>query len=322
MVNGLLIALAPQVLLLGLIKNVSALLVIGAGIAASVTAEVISVILLRMDRRGVSVALAQGCMAGMLFPQDYPLFSAFIIILGVFLLFKYVPGSPTGSWVNAAAFAAAAAFFVGAEFFPPLFNPGDAASAPQGLLPDAALTSALNAAVFRHTGASVPQGYFSLLWDSGSAIPAFRFNALILGASLFLFSLNMLNRIIPLCFLSVYLALVWFFGGLLSGGPLGSGDVLFAAFTGGTLFTAFFLLDWFGTSPLSVWGKIAYGLGAGVAAFFLSGCGLSPCGAALTVLSANLLSTVIQFFETLRSRRVLVKKIIPKIKDVWRLPND
>ena len=102
---------------------------------------------------------------------------------------------------------------------------------------------------------------------------------------------------IPAVFLFVYGLLVRIFGLYPYGGILNQGDVLLAIFSSGTILTAFFLLQWAGTTPLSIVGKIIYGAFAGCLAFLIMGCGTSPIGAMFVVLISNLVSPIIQFVE-------------------------
>jgi electron transport complex protein RnfD len=323
------LVLCPQILILFFTKNFDALLVIIAALTASLAAEII-VMVKTNTSGGMLIACLQGIITGMLFPQSYPLLSVFLLTFCTFFIAKYAFGGLAGSWINVAALTVAIAFFTGSNYFPDFFD----SSALQHQNPslfflqdgnvsilrnDASIIAFFNSGIFRVFGAFVPDGYISLLWDSGFSVPAFRFNLLILLSSIFLLSLNMINWIIPFCYLTVYLVLVWFFGGLALGGNIASGDILLASLTGGTLFTAFFLLGWFGTTPLSVKGKVLYGIGAGIIAFFVSSFGLSSSGAVFTVLASNFISTLIQFFEIKFSKIRLNTKIIPKIKLYWRI---
>ena len=81
------------------------------------------------------------------------------------------------------------------------------------------------------------------------------------------------------------------------GGNINSGDILLALLTSGTLFTATFLIQWFGTTPITLAGKIIYGCIAGCMAFFITGCGTSPIGMVYTVLVSNIVNLLIRYFE-------------------------
>ena len=152
---------------------------------------------------------------------------------------------------------------------------------------------------------ALPEGYVSLFWDTNSLIPAFRFNLLTIIATIVLISYGGIKWIIPCVFLFVYGALVRIFGLFPFGGILYKGDILLAIFSSGTIMTAFLLLQWPGTIPLSIIGKVIYGLLAGIFAFLIMGCGTSPIGAMFVILITNTLSTIIQFIEDLVYQKIL-----------------
>ena len=92
------------------------------------------------------------------------------------------------------------------------------------------------------------------------------------------------------------------------GGVVNQGDIILALNTSGTLFTAFFLLCWFGTHPVSVSGKILYGVLAGMLAFAIAGCGTSPIGMIYTVVICNVLNLLIRVVEEKRNEALLLKQ--------------
>jgi electron transport complex protein RnfD len=136
-----------------------------------------------------------------------------------------------------------------------------------------------------------------MFWDTQSVIPAFRFNLLTLFSSMFLISVGIINWIVPTAFLAVYGILVRLFSQTLFTGIVGQGDLLLALLTSGTLFTAFFIVDFYGTTPITNLGKLLYGIVVGIIAFFITGCGTSPIGSMFTVLFANVVSPIIQLLE-------------------------
>ena len=148
---------------------------------------------------------------------------------------------------------------------------------------DAKITSYLNTKILSHAGVELPDGYITLLWDTVSSIPTFRF--------------NIIGSFIPFLFITLYGLFVHLFSLKFFGGDFAQGDILFALLSSGTLFASFFILDWFGTTPLSVIGKIVYTLIAAILALFIAGCGTSPVGIMFTILCANIISPLIQLCE-------------------------
>ena len=103
--------------------------------------------------------------------------------------------------------------------------------------------------------------------------------------------------------------LVRFLSPLFCNGIPYQGDMLLAMLTSGTLFYATFVLQSYGTLPISVVGKVLYGVFAGIFAFVITGCGTSSTGMAFTVLFANIFSLLIQKWEDKTNKRKLQKLI-------------
>ncbi|GMO11618.1 MAG: RnfABCDGE type electron transport complex subunit D [Treponemataceae bacterium] len=323
----LLCALVPQIAMLVLTKTYNSLFVILCALAASLAAEICASNMQKIpvfSRTGGASPILQGLLAGMFLPGTYDLPSVFLIAFFTLLLVKLAFGnSPYSllSWVNAAALVVVVAYFFGADTFPEFqvaksFMRGEYPSltfVQSGnihiLDNDEGITNFLNRTVFQKIGVSVPSGYISLLWDSGSPIPAFRFNLLTLAASIFLFAFRIVNRTIPFFFLLVYIVLIKVFGSSFYANPrVLSGDIAFALFTGGTLFVALFMLDAFSLSPKALLGKAIYGMTAGVLFFFIAGIGTSPAGGAVTLCVANIASLIIRQLDSALYAKSLAKR--------------
>lgn len=87
------------------------------------------------------------------------------------------------------------------------------------------------------------------------------------------------------------------------------GDMLLAYLTSGTLFCAVFVIQWYGTAPLTITGKTIYGIICGILAFLIAGCGTSSEGMIFTVLAANIISPLIQAEEDRYNKKRLVKSL-------------
>ncbi|MDE5897885.1 MAG: RnfABCDGE type electron transport complex subunit D [Treponemataceae bacterium] len=316
----LLLLLCVQLGMLALAGSFRALLVVLAAALGSIAAGFVS---RKMDGRGTPwhlsavISAVQGIMVGMMLPEAYPPATVFFVTLCAMLFIQHFFGGFSCSWLNAPAFAVAVMWLVGSKAFPSLHVSSELLSLRNplqrliegGVYPvqefDAGVTAALNGAVFKLFKVSVPEGYVSLFWDARTSIPAFRFNAVTLASSAVLFGDDLLRCVVPACFTAAYLALVRFAAPFFFDGIRFQGDMLLALLTGGTLFCAVFLLDWFGTAPESVAGKVLYGISAGIIAFLISGCGTSPCGMAFTVVIGNIVSILIQMWEERRNRRAL-----------------
>lgn len=308
-ITAMIIVIIPQLVFLGIYKDFKALIVIATSVFASITAETIHNFIQKKITVGSLVSVLEGLIIGMFLPEVYPPLLAFFVAMSSLFVVKYCFGGLASTWANPAACTIIIAWFAGSLFFPDFqlsaemlesSNPASMLFSSQ-IIPinkNASIVSTfLNNHILYHFGFVLPEGYTSLFWDTNALIPAFRFNLLTIFASIILASLSMIDLMIPVCYFTVYAVLVRIFSLEPFTGMMGQGDILLALLTSGTLFCGFFMLSWYGTTPMSIPGKIIYGILAGVSAFIMSGAGTSPTGAVFTVLLVNTISPVIQLFE-------------------------
>jgi electron transport complex protein RnfD len=309
----MLILLFLQMGMLLLAKSYQAFFVVIASMTASVLADFLWVLFTKNTRNTnlypFLIAAVQGILCGMLIPQDYPVVAVFLVVFFTMLILKDFFGGFAYAWINPCMFTVIILWIVGADLFPGFLLPFDSFASrnpsllliENGIVPvyhfDSAITDFFNDTVFSWLKVSVPEGYISMLWDTNSVIPAFRFNFITLISSIILFSDNFVDMIIPGVFLFVYAILIRVISPFFFSGLMFQGDILLAFLTSGTLFTAFFLINWNGTVPCTVIGKTAYAFITAIAMFFIAGCGTSSCGAVFTVLVANVCSILIQQVE-------------------------
>ncbi|MGP1586889.1 MAG: RnfABCDGE type electron transport complex subunit D [Treponemataceae bacterium] len=306
---SILILLCMQIFMLFITKSFNSIIIIALSTIASVCAEFTNNRVRKIKTIFNMTAVIHGVMIGMFIPSNYPIIPIFFAVYISLFFSKYFFGLLSDSWINPVAFTVVILYLTGISFFPEvLISPSIIENGKPGIdliqsgaIPvlndDSSISFWLNTHIFSTFGIEIPAGYISLFWDSQSSIPAFRFNILVLLSSVFLFSFDMLNWVIPGVFLFVYGILVLLFSQTPFTGVVGQGDILFAFLTSGTLFTAFFLLDFYGTAPGSFFGKIIYAFIAGVIAFFICGCGTSSIGCMFTILLVNIISPFIQYFE-------------------------
>ncbi len=317
-----------HVLMLVLTKTFSALTVVFSAVLASCLAELLHSRLKRKDFFTWIIAVIHGMLIGLLLPQTYPPFAVFWVVLCVLLVNTFLLGGFANSWINPVCAAVVICWILGMNFFPGLSisladlqtkNPA-LILIQNGTIPissvDPKITAFLNSKIFGMLGVSIPEGYVSMLWDSHSIIPAFRFNFITLFSSLILFSADIFGFLVPAFFIFTYGFFVKFVAPFFYGGILFSGDLILALLTSGILFCTLFVIQWPGTVPMTNRGKIIYGTFAGVLAFFLVGSGTSSIGAVFTILTINLISLIIQSVENNYHKNYATTVLYPRVKAV------
>ena len=318
------LALLPQIALLFVSKSWNSLLLILFCVLGTALSEADKII--GKSDRNVALAhsLLAGTLSGFFLPEGYPAASALLISFIFMFASRKAFGPPGVSWLNPVALTVIAAWFAGRTAFGGFIlsgadllvkNPSmaliDGASLSNGA--DEMITAFLNDSVFRLFNVSIPNGYVSLFWDNHASIPAFRFTFMTLLASIFLFAFDIKKPEVPLFSLLIYFELVHFLSPLITGAPPMGGDMLLAMLSSGALFSAFFVLQWPGTSPLTIWGKVIYSILCGSFAFAFCGTGTSPVGAALTILFANLTAPALQYLESKNARKKISALVAEKL---------
>ncbi|MGN0728350.1 RnfABCDGE type electron transport complex subunit D [Treponema sp.] len=321
---GLLLVQAAMLVITG---SYSSLAVLLSALLASVASEAFFCFFRRDAFHAWRFSVVQGLVIGLLLPCTYSLPVVFAAVFLTLLLGKFVFGNFAGSWANLSALCVAVLYFLNPSAFPPFavsaqdLQSRNAALAliQSGSVPilniDSVITDFLNSYVFKLFGISIPEGYVSLFWDNGSAIPAFRFNLVTLVSSIVLVSLDMVDYVVPAVFLFVYSIFVRLLLPFLVGGIAFQGDILLALLTSGTLFCTLYLLQYYGTVPMTLEGKILYGAAAGIAGFLIIGSGTSSSGFVFLVLAVNLISPVIQFLEDRKLYESASKKLVPLLRE-------
>ena len=317
------ILLSLQIIMLALTKSYSALIVILTTLLGALAASAINYFISKEPLFNIMNIAIQGLLIGLLLPEKFPPFTAFVISFSTIVISRCIVFKGVNSWLNTSAIAVIIAWYVGKNYFPGFEVSSGLLSLrntsvyllENGTFPiysfDSSITSFLNKYIFDFFKITIPEGFISLFWDSHSIIPAFRFNLLTIISSIIIFSDNAFSLIIPTVFLFVYATLVRLFVPFLFGGNFNQGDIILALLTSGILFSSVFLIQWYGTIPVTVQGKILLGVLSGITAFFIIGCGTSPVGMVYTVLLSNIMSMVIRVFEE-KHNELITGKVITK----------
>ncbi len=322
----MLIMLVPQIIMLFLTKSYASIGIILSAVLASLSAEGLNSFVKKNFNFSWLISIIQGILVGFFLPSAYSPVAVFFITLVTFLVCKYAFGGVAESWVNVVAITVAVCYFLGTANFPStVVTVGDLqvknaslSLIQNGTVPlnanDDAVTSYLNRTVFKAAGLRIPNGYVTLFWDTGSDIPAFRFNFMTLISSLILFSFEMIDALIPAVFVIVYAILIHFVPSFFFGAEVLYGDIFLAMLTSGILFSTLFILQWFGTVPSAITGKIVYGICAGIVCYLIVGYGLSSVGCIFMILIMNMFSLAIELFEFRRVKKNVHKYLLPLVR--------
>ena len=318
------ILLAIQIIMLLITKSYSALILVTSTLIGAIAAAFVNHFVSHEPAYNFMNIAIQGLFFGLLLPENYPPTTAFIISFAAIVIGRSIMFKGINNWLNISSVAVIIAWYIGRKYFPGFSVTAENLSLrntsiyliENGSFPiysfDSTITSFLNKYIFYFFKVTVPEGYVSLMWDTHSIIPAFRFNLITIISSIIIFSDNAFSLIIPSLFLIVYGLLVRLFVPFLFGGYFNQGDIILAMLTSGTLFVAVFMIQWFGTHPMTIIGKIIYAIFAGLAAFFIVGCGTSPVGTAYTIICSNIIGMIIRIFEE-KKNDISTGKVIAKM---------
>ena len=315
------ILLSLQVLMLLITGSYKAFIVVLCAVMGAAAAAAINCILHKKEYYQIMNMIIQGMLIGLLIPENYPPVPVFFIVFMTLFFSRFLIFKSINSWLNMTVFAVLIAWVIGRNYFPGFTVTSDIISMrntsvyplQNGLYPvynfDSIITSFLNSTVFALFKVSIPEGFASMLWDSGHAIPAFRFTLLTIISSIIIFSDNTFSGIIPSIFLISYTLLVRLFSPMFFGGFFNQGDIILALSSSGVLFCAVFVMQWFGTVPVTIAGKIMSGLCLGFSACLIIGCGTSSIGMMYTILINNIITLFIRTVEEQKNLSNIAKVV-------------
>ena len=302
------ILLAIQIIMLLITKSYSALILVTSTLIGAIAAAFVNHFVSHEPAYNFMNIAIQGLFFGLLLPENYPPTTAFIISFAAIVIGRSIMFKGINNWLNISSVAVIIAWYIGRKYFPGFSVTAENLSLrntsiyliENGSFPiysfDSTITSFLNKYIFYFFKVTIPEGYVSLMWDTHSII---------------IFSDNAFSLIIPSLFLIVYGLLVRLFVPFLFGGYFNQGDIILAMLTSGTLFCSVFLIQWYGTIPVTSGGKVILGILSGITAFAIIGSGTSPIGMAYNVIITNIISMIIRIFEE-KHNELVVGKVITK----------
>lgn len=319
----LLVLLSIQVLMLLISGSFNAFFVVLTSLFAAILAAFIDHKISKAPLYNFMNISIQGILFGLLLPETYPLLTVFVISFMSIFISKTIVFKGINGWTNVPVIAVVIAWYIGSVFFPQFVISTEMLSLKNysvyliqnGYFPiysfDSPVTSFLNKYIFSIVNVSIPEGFVSLIWDTHSVIPAFRFNLITIVSSIIIFSDNSFSLIIPSVFIFVYSLFVRLFAPYLFGGSFNQGDIILALFSSGILFYSVYLIQWYGTIPVTVTGKVVLGILTGIIGFLIIGCGTSPIGMAYTIICSNIICMIIRIFEE-KQNELLCGKVVSK----------
>jgi len=319
----LLILLSLQVVMLIVTKSYDSLFVVLSAVLGALCTASLNYLLFKEPPYHAMSIVIQGLIIGLLLPANYPVIVVFMVTFGILFVARTIVFHGINSWACVPAVAVVICWFIGKIYFPQFLVTSDLLTVrnpsvyliQNGTFPvynlDRAFISFLNARVFSLFHVTVPEGFLSLLWDTQSAIPAFRFNIITIISSIVLFSDKAFSELIPCLFLGVYALMVRLFAPFINGGAFNQGDIILALLTSGTLFCAVYMLQIFGTTPVTLIGRIVYGILSGLLYFAITGIGTSPIGMVYTIIILNVLTLMIRALEE-RKNNIVINSVVAK----------
>ena len=306
-----------QILMLLITKSYSSFFIVISTLLGSLASASLTYLISKEQPYNILSIAIQGILIGLFLPSGFPPVSAFFITFATLFIARTLIFKNINSWINMISLTLIIFWFVGRPYFPDFSVTKEILSLKNASYYlfqsstfrvysfDNSITSFINTKILSYLKVTIPEGYISLLWDSSSPIPAFRFNLITILSSVILFSDGAFSVLIPSVFLGTYAVLVRLFTPLLFGGMFNQGDVILALCTSGILFSSVFVLQWFGTVPQTVAGKIILGLFEGIVAFFIIGAGSSSIGMAYTIFFGNVFEMLLRLLE----EKLRIKKI-------------
>jgi len=132
---------------------------------------------------------------------------------------------------------------------------------------------------------------------------------LLLIGAFYLIIRKIITLDIPMSFIITVTLIAWIFGGKQFGRGYFQGDFLFHLLTGGLILGAFFMASDMVTTPLTVKGRIIFGIGCGIITMLIRMLGGLPEGVGLSILFMNMLTPAIDRYIKIKPLGYVKKNI-------------
>ncbi len=301
-------------------------LIIGSSIFTCILTEGI---ILKIRKKRISIddgsAFLTGLLVALSMPPTVPLYIPIISSIFAIGIVKQAFGGLGENWANPAIAARIFALFAWTKHMTTWISPfmtGESfdsitTATPLGALKSAMLegsgssdsvSSGVSTAwdfisgifngplevVSKHLGTDLD--YFKLFFGfKGGCIGEISIFLLLIGA-IFLIIRKIITLDIPLSYIGTVIIISFVFGGLQFNKGFFQGDFLFQILTGGLVFGAFFCATDLVTTPLTIKGRILFGIGCGIITMLIRLLGGLPEGVSLSILFMNMLTPAIDRF--------------------------
>ena len=281
----------------------AALVTLAAIAAAAGTEGLLNLLFKRNNTLGDLSAVVTGLLVGFNMPPAVPLFVPVVASVFAIAVVKWSFGGLGANWMNPALAGRVFVFFSWGTAMTRWTLPklgvlgADAVSGPTPLgsvkVAMADLATGVDGPMRLLESAGMPVTYMDLfLGRMPGSLGEMSALLLILGG-LLLVALKIVNWEIPVFYLGSFALLIWMFDGTQYGTGMFSGDVLFHLLTGGLMLGAWFMATDMVTSPLTLKGRIIFGIGCGFFTFVIRRFGNLPEGVSLAIIFMNIWSPLI-----------------------------
>ncbi|GMO14585.1 MAG: hypothetical protein Pg6A_00090 [Termitinemataceae bacterium] len=159
------------------------------------------------------------------------------------------------------------------------------------------ITNFLNKNLFSLINIELPSAYFDFFINPGAGIIADRGVIALIAASMIMIVAMVSRNILSAIYLFVLLAIVRIAGGLPFGGEIGSGDMFFCLFSGGTLAVALFVIVESATCPKTKGGRLIFVIIAALLTWVFRYVKAEGCAAIFAVAAVNIISPLFRMIE-------------------------
>jgi electron transport complex protein RnfD len=308
--------LAPAAIFGVFAFGLHAFLVLLVSILFSMATEVVVMLIRKRSTATVldGSAFLTGLLIGMNMPPNVPLYIPIISSIFAIGIVKQAFGGLGQNWANPAIAARVFALFAWSKHMTtwnkPFIYDAITTSTPLGAV-KSSLMEGINGAISSPLNLlPADTGYFELFFGfKGGCIGEISAFLLLVGAAYLVYR-RIITLDIPVSYLLTVVIIAFVFDGLRFGNGYFSGDFLFHLLTGGMLLGALFMATDMVTTPVTIKGRIIFGVGCGLITMLVRMVGGLPEGVSLAILFMNMLTPAIDRFVRVKPLGFVKQKTV------------